>query len=92
MTTKKTDEFFSLYKQFAESPRRLQVTVAVILSAVTQHRTRPRQGYTGIKAAACQYRLCLSPSGPRPMARSKPSTSSSSGSAAGLTDNLSTTS
>jgi hypothetical protein len=91
MTTKNTDEVFSLYKQFAESPRRQQVTVAVILSAVTQHRARPCQGYTGIKAAACQYRLCLSPSGPRPMARSKPTTSSS-GSAAGLTDNLSTTS
>ena len=91
MTTKNTDELFSLYKQFAESPRRLQVTVAVILSAVTQHRTHPRQGYTGIKAAACQYRLWLSPPGSRPMARSKPTTSSS-GSAAGLTDNLSTTS
>ena len=34
MTTKKTDERFSLYKQFAESQRRQQVTVAVILSAV----------------------------------------------------------
>jgi hypothetical protein len=51
----------------------------------------PGQADTGINAAANQYRLCLFPSGPRPMARSKPTTSSSS-SAAGLTHNLSTTS
>jgi hypothetical protein len=34
MTTKKTDELFSLYKQFAESQHRQQVMVAVVLSAV----------------------------------------------------------
>ena len=35
MTAKKTDELFALYKQFAESQRRQQVAVVVILSAVT---------------------------------------------------------
>lgn len=34
MATKRTDEGFSLYKQLAESQRRQQVTVVVILSAV----------------------------------------------------------
>lgn len=34
MTTKKTDELLSLYKQFAESQRRQQVSVVVILSVV----------------------------------------------------------
>jgi hypothetical protein len=34
MTAKKTDELFSLYKQFAESQRRQQLTVVIILSAV----------------------------------------------------------
>ena len=34
MTTKKTDELFSLYRQFAESQRRQQVMVAVTLSTV----------------------------------------------------------
>jgi len=35
MTAKKTDELFALYKQFADSQRRQQVAVVVILSAVT---------------------------------------------------------
>jgi hypothetical protein len=35
MTAKKTDELFALYKQFAESQRRQQVVVVVILSALT---------------------------------------------------------
>jgi hypothetical protein len=35
MTAKKTDELFALYKQFAESQRRQQVAVVVILSALT---------------------------------------------------------
>ena len=35
MTAKKTDEVFALYKQFAESQRRQQLAVVVILSAVT---------------------------------------------------------
>jgi uncharacterized protein HemX len=34
MTAKKTDELFSLYKQFAESQRRQQAAVVVILSVV----------------------------------------------------------
>jgi hypothetical protein len=35
MTAKKTDELFALYTQFAESQRRQQLAVVVILSAVT---------------------------------------------------------
>jgi hypothetical protein len=35
MTAKKTDELFVLYKQFADSQRRQQVAIVVILSAVT---------------------------------------------------------